>query len=585
LLRPASRRLLVLLTIALAVPASAAAQEPVTTIDGNPLKVFTTPNGRVQVNVDGRDANEFFPSSSQSANAGLGVVLNPTGSSQRFGIGGGGMPAPTVGPMLFPGTTDEDADVVLTTWELGDNQVRVTQVLSYRNGERQFDSIFVLENLTGGPLQLRAFVAGDLTIRGSDVGVGLFQEASATSGRFVGGLNQDVGGTGGFVEQTPWSHYQSGSLSSVFAAASSPNGFDDTVSPELTDNAAGVQWDFVLPSEGSSVSLATAWRFVNTLGITPTTATQTTGDAQTLSVQLADTRGNPAGEGREVVWSVTGANSTSGSTTKETGENGRSEFTYVGGNPGEDAVNAFVDQNSDGNHDSNEPQAVANVTWTGPDAPVLGESANARPLKGTVKIKLPAGGATAVNRAAAKRLGVPLSQAQSGFTKLTENTQIPLGSTLDTSKGTVRILAASLGTKQTGRTLFSSGSFRGGQFVLRQRGRKGLSEMTMRGGGLNSCNSRLPKGGARKEAVSSARKRGRKLFGNARGRFRTRGRNSSATVRGTQWLQRDTCKGTLTKVTSGSVLVRDFTKRRNKVVKKGQRYLARSPKGKLGRRG
>jgi hypothetical protein len=41
------------------------------------------------------------------------------------------------------------------------------------------------------------------------------------------------------------------------------------------------------------------------------------------------------------------------------------------------------------------------------------------------------------------------------------------------------------------------------------------------------------------------------------GRFRTRGRNSVATVRGTRWLTRETSAGTLTRVAEGAVEVRD----------------------------
>jgi ferric-dicitrate binding protein FerR (iron transport regulator) len=63
-----------------------------------------------------------------------------------------------------------------------------------------------------------------------------------------------------------------------------------------------------------------------------------------------------------------------------------------------------------------------------------------------------------------------------------------------------------------------------------------------------------------------------------KGRFRTRGRNSTATVRGTQYLVKDTCKGTLTKVTAGTVVVRDLTLRRTKVLRAGRSYLAHPPR-------
>jgi len=62
------------------------------------------------------------------------------------------------------------------------------------------------------------------------------------------------------------------------------------------------------------------------------------------------------------------------------------------------------------------------------------------------------------------------------------------------------------------------------------------------------------------------------------GRFTSRGRNSAATARGTEFLVKDTCTGTTTKVKSGVVTVRDFTLRKTVKVKAGHKYLARAPK-------
>ena len=60
-------------------------------------------------------------------------------------------------------------------------------------------------------------------------------------------------------------------------------------------------------------------------------------------------------------------------------------------------------------------------------------------------------------------------------------------------------------------------------------------------------------------------------------RFRTRGRHSAATVRGTFWETSDRCDGTLTRVRRGRVVVRDFRLRRNVLVRAGRSYLARAP--------
>jgi ferric-dicitrate binding protein FerR (iron transport regulator) len=68
------------------------------------------------------------------------------------------------------------------------------------------------------------------------------------------------------------------------------------------------------------------------------------------------------------------------------------------------------------------------------------------------------------------------------------------------------------------------------------------------------------------------------LFANVKGRFRTRGRHSTATVRGTQYLVTDKCSGTTTKVLKGTVVVRDLVKHRNHVVRAGHHFTAR-PRG------
>ena len=69
----------------------------------------------------------------------------------------------------------------------------------------------------------------------------------------------------------------------------------------------------------------------------------------------------------------------------------------------------------------------------------------------------------------------------------------------------------------------------------------------------------------------------RKLWGDGKGRFSTKGRYSSATVRGTKWLVIDRCDGTLTRVLRGVVRVRDFRKRKTVDVRAGRTYLAKAP--------
>ena len=87
--------------------------------------------------------------------------------------------------------------------------------------------------------------------------------------------------------------------------------------------------------------------------------------------------------------------------------------------------------------------------------------------------------------------------------------------------------------------------------------------------------------GAPSAAAVSKKKKGPhavlgKLWGNGKGKFRTNGKYSSATVRGTIWLTEDRCDGTLTTVKRGTVSVRDLRRNKTVTVKAGHSYLARA---------
>jgi hypothetical protein len=197
--------------------------------------------------------------------------------------------------------------------------------------------------------------------------------------------------------------------------------------------------------------------------------------------------------------------------------------------------------------------------------PVIGVNANAEREKGTVLIKLPEG------TSAAKADALGLHGAAAGFVPLTEARQIPIGSTLDTTDGTVKLITAGGAGSAN-----QPGHFNGGQFTVAQSKKNPLTTMSMGGGGLAGCGTRVPSGGAPKPATA-ARKRRRLLHSSVRGHFATRGRNSVATVRGTEWTMTDTCKGTLAEVKNGTVQVRDLTLRKNVLVHAGDSYLARAP--------
>jgi streptogramin lyase len=175
--------------------------------------------------------------------------------------------------------------------------------------------------------------------------------------------------------------------------------------------------------------------------------------------------------------------------------------------------------------------------------PKLGKTVVVSVIKGQVFVKAP---------------------GSSKFVKLTAASSVPVGAVVDTTKGTVQLVSAS---SRAGAT--QAGQFYAGVFKIVQRAAaKPVTDLVLSGGSFARC----PKAGS---AGLSGPATVRKLWGTATGKFRTTGRYSSATVRGTSWLTTDRCDGTLTKVKAGSVTVRDFVRKRQVVVKAPRSYLAR----------
>lgn len=149
--------------------------------------------------------------------------------------------------------------------------------------------------------------------------------------------------------------------------------------------------------------------------------------------------------------------------------------------------------------------------------------------------------------------------------------QLPIGCRIDARRGKVRVTsAAGAGTTQ-------SAVFSGGVFAVKQNpGPKPVTELRLVGKLENCRRRRSASSAAAPHAFASSDKPGRRLWGNGKGAFRTRGRRSAATVTGTKWLVWDRCDGsTLTKVTFGTVKVRDFVRRVTITLKRGQSYVAR----------
>jgi hypothetical protein len=181
------------------------------------------------------------------------------------------------------------------------------------------------------------------------------------------------------------------------------------------------------------------------------------------------------------------------------------------------------------------------ATLDPPAPPVAGESAGIMPAGGEVRVKLP---------------------GSDTFIDLADAASIPMGATLDATEGAVALTTTAPG----GGT--QTATFKEGAFSVTQSG--DMAVLRLEGGDFSACG-----GGARAAAYKGKPKR--RIWGSGKGRFRTRGRYSAATVRGTVWLTEDRCDGTLTVVRRGVVAVWDRSKGKRVLVRAGERYLAKRP--------
>jgi len=182
------------------------------------------------------------------------------------------------------------------------------------------------------------------------------------------------------------------------------------------------------------------------------------------------------------------------------------------------------------------------------------------------------------------RVKVPGSKVYVDITTLTE---IPLGSRIDTRKGRVRLTAeVDAKTHKTQSSVFYAGIF----VVAQTKSAKTITEAKLVGGTFAGCARRtttraIARGAgpavayAAKPKGKRSKRRVRRLWGKGEGDFRTAGRRSSATVRGTWWLVEDRCDGTLTRVKQGRVDVRDFRLKKTIKLRASKRslYLAKAP--------
>jgi hypothetical protein len=208
-----------------------------------------------------------------------------------------------------------------------------------------------------------------------------------------------------------------------------------------------------------------------------------------------------------------------------------------------------------------------------PPTPTLGKTFNVVPTSGLVFIKLPGNQHPAADRIT----------KGTGFIPLTEARQLPLGTQVDARQGALKLVAAAASSQHIGKT--QSFTFSGGLFKINSQVKKGidkgltnlsLQEDIFPGSpSYKSCTAHAAADQLAHTAIS--RSILQTLHASGHGRFRTRGRYSAGTVRGTIWDTVDRCDGTLTIVRSGTVDVFDNTLRKTIAVHAHHSYLAKAP--------
>jgi hypothetical protein len=151
--------------------------------------------------------------------------------------------------------------------------------------------------------------------------------------------------------------------------------------------------------------------------------------------------------------------------------------------------------------------------------------------------------------------------------------RVKYGSLIDVTRGTLKLTAKGVGNVLTFGDGVNVARFKLNK-VVTKAGKKKVTnaELALTGGDFSGCTP-----GAARAAGGPAGKVVRALWSQGKGRFKTKGKFASATIRGTKWETVDQCDGTLTTVTEGAVSVRDIRLKKNVVVNAGGSYLAKAP--------
>jgi Ca2+-binding RTX toxin-like protein len=274
----------------------------------------------------------------------------------------------------------------------------------------------------------------------------------------------------------------------------------------------------------------------------------------------ADVENVLGGSGADTFIGNPSANTLDGGPGEDYSDGGAGSDTLVGGDAG-DVLRT---------RGSNEPDTV--TCGPGPDFVVAkpadtiaadcdraDRGVNQKPKRRDSAVVAPAAGTLQMSPAGIVRR-VPLQ----------DKVVLPLRSIVDTVTGAVKVQSAPTARKiETVR--LEDGAFD----ITQSRSKVAITQFALQAGDFSVC----PTTAGRRASAAAGRKAStrtvRVLWANGKGKFRTKGRYATATIRGTNWETIDRCDGTLIKVRKGAVTVRDLVKKKSVVVKAGDSYLAK----------
>ena len=222
-----------------------------------------------------------------------------------------------------------------------------------------------------------------------------------------------------------------------------------------------------------------------------------------------------------------------------------------------------ADQRFDGNVDAFTIDTGSGPTTfdfePGPPPPVRNQSAVVTAVQGTIKVKLPG--------KKSRKLRV-------------RGENVPLGTIVDASKGRAAIATVNRRGAKPQSSWFYDGAFS----VTQRGGTRPITDIKLRAPrflalcGTGAASAGAARAGGLVSRATRRRKRSKRvvssLWGDGKGNFRTTGRNSAATVRGTKWLTQERCDGTFTRVVRGVVKVKNLRTGKVITVTGGHSYLS-----------